>query len=48
MDQHSRGRSHLAAIVEGQRTVVVGDAVAVAAAAAAAAEVEVEVEVEVI
>ena len=39
MDRHSRGRSHLAATVEGQHTVVVGDAVA---AAAAAAGVEVE------
>ena len=42
MDQHSRGRSHPVAIVEGQRTVVVDDAVA-AAAAAAAVEVEVVV-----
>ena len=38
MDRHSRGRSHLAATVEEQHTVVVGDAVA------AAGGVEVEVE----
>ena len=32
MDRHSRGRSHLAATVEGQHTVVVGGGDAVAAA----------------